>query len=231
VTVKSKTTMNAMGRTMVSDSTMMIKDGFMRTDTTVDGTPQTMIIDVKGRRYIALNPQAREAIVTSADAMQNQMQQMGAGEVSVEVTGTGETRSVAGMKCSGYTINVSMPMNMGGQTLAMTMSGPAWSSKDAPGAKDFAAFMTIASQAGMLLVSPGQQGQAGGAGELMRKMAETGLPCASDLEVAMAGSGEMAAMMSQMGKSAMTNETVSVSTEALDDALFAIPDGYSVKNQ
>jgi hypothetical protein len=210
---------------------MMIKDGFMRTDTTVNGVPQTMIIDVEGRRYITLNPQAREAIVTSADAMQAQMQQMGAGDMSVEVAPTGDTRSVAGMPCAGYTLNVTMPMDMGGQMLTMTMSGPAWSSKDAPGAEDFAGFMTMASEAGMFLVSPGQQGQAGGAAELMRKMAETGLPCASDLEVGMAGGGEMAAMMSQMGKSSMTNETVSVSTEPLDGALFAIPDGYSVKNQ
>ena len=87
-----------------------------------------------------------------------------------------------------------------------------------------------ASDAGMFLVNPSQRGQAG-AGELMRKMAEAGLSCAFDFELGMEGGGEMAAMMSQMGKSTMSNETVSVTTDTLDAALFAIPDGYTVKNQ
>jgi len=146
------------------------------------------------------------------------------------VSATGETKTIAGMNCDGYTISVTMPMNMGGQSVTMTMGGPSWSAKDAPGVEDFFGFMKQASDAGMFLVNPSQRGQAG-AGELMRKMAEAGLPCASDLEVGMAGGGEMAAMMSQMGKSTMSSETVSVTAGALDEALFAIPDGYTVTNR
>ncbi len=230
VTIKSKMTMQGMGQNMASESTIMIKDGFMRTDMALNGVQQTSIIDVKGRRYITLDPRTKTATVTGADAMQKQMDQMGAGDMTVDVTPTGETKSVAGMSCDGYTINVTMPMNMGGQSVTMTMSGPSWSAKDAPGAEDFFAFMKAASDAGMFLVNPSQRGQAN-AGELMRKMSEAGLPCASDLEMGMAGSGEMAAMMGQMGKSTMTNETVSVSTDTLDAALFSIPDGFTVKNQ
>lgn len=229
VTIKSKMTMQGMGQTMASDSTIMIKDGSMRTDMTLNGVEQISIIDVPGRRYIMLDPRTKTATVTSADAMQEQMDRMGAGDMTVDIAPTGETKSIAGMSCDGYTIKVSMPMNMGGQSMTMTMSGPSWSAKDAPGAKDFFAFMKAASDAGMFLVNPTQRGQAN-AGELMRKMSEAGLPCASDLEMAMAGSGEMAAMMGQMGKSTMTNETVSVSTDTLDASLFAIPDGYTVKN-
>jgi len=230
VTIKSKMSVQGMGQTMASESTIMIKDGFMRTDMNLNGMQQTSIIDVKGRRYIVLDPRTRTATVTSGDAMQQQMDQMGAGDLTLEVTPTGETKTVAGMRCDGYTINVSMPMNMGGQSVTMTMSGPSWSAKNAQGAEDFFAFMKAASDAGMFLVNPGQRGQ-GSAGELMRKMAEAGLPCASDLEMGMAGGGEMAAMLSQMGKSTMSNETVSVTTDTLDEALFAIPDGYTVKNQ
>jgi len=162
--------------------------------------------------------------------MQKQMDQMGAGDLTVDVVPSGQSRTVAGMSCDGYTIKVVMPMNMSGQAVTMTMSGPSWSAKDAPGAGDFFAFMKAASDAGMFLVNPSQRGQTN-AGELMRKMSEAGLPCASDLEMGMEGGGEMAAMMSQMGKSTMTNETLSVSTDALDAALFAVPDGYTVKNQ
>ena len=230
VTIKSKTNMQGMGQTMASESTIMIADGFMRTDMIFNGMAQTSIIDVKGRRYITLDPRTKTATVTSADAMQQQMDQMGAGDMTLDVTPTGETKTIAGMSCSGYAVKVSMPMNMGGQSMTMTMTGPSWSAKDAPGAEDFSGFMKAASDAGMFLVNPGQRGQAN-ASELMQKMAETGLPCASDLEMGMAGGGEMAAMMSQMGKSTMTSETVSVSTDTLDAALFAIPDGYTVKNQ
>ncbi len=230
VTITSKMTMQAMGQNMASESTIMIKGGSMRTEMSVNGMPQVSIIDVKGRRYITLDPKARTATVTSADAMKDQMEQMGAGDMTMEVTPTGETKTIAGMNCDGYTISVTMPMNMGGQSVTMTMGGPSWSAKDAPGVEDFFGFMKQASDAGMFLVNPSQRGQAG-AGELMRKMAEAGLPCASDLEVGMAGGGEMAAMMSQMGKSTMSSETVSVTAGALDEALFAIPDGYTVTNR
>jgi len=230
VTIKSKMTMQGMGQQMASESTIMIADGFMRTDMTLNGMQQISIIDVKGRRYITLDPRAKTATVTSADAMQQQMDQMGAGDMTVDVTPTGDTKTIAGMSCAGYTITITMPMNMGGQAVTMTMNGPSWSAKDAPGAKEFVAFMQAASDAGMFLVNPGPRGQAN-AGEIMRKTFEAGVPCASDLELGMEGGGEMAAMMSQMGKSTMSSETVSVSTDTLDAALFAIPDGYTVKNQ
>jgi len=230
VTIKSKMTMQSMGQTMASDSTIMIKEGFMRTDMNLNGMPQTSIIDIKGRRYIILDPKAKTATVTSADAMQQQMDQMGAGDLTVDVMPSGETKTIAGMSCDGYAIKVTMPMNMGGQAVTMTMNGPSWSAKAAPGAEDFFAFMKAASEAGMFLVNPSQRGQAN-AGELMRKLSEAGLLCASNLEMGMEGSGEMSAMMSQMGKSTMSNETVSVSTDTLDAALFDIPDGYTVKNQ
>jgi len=220
--------MQMMGQVTTSESTIKVKNGFMRTDTTVNGVPQTMIIDVKGRRYISLNAGAREATVTDADAMAAQMAQAGASDLSLRLNPTGDTKSIAGLSCDGYTVTVSMTMNMGGQAMPMTMTGPAWSSKSAPGAKEYAAFMAMASDSGMFLVTPGQRGQGGGTAELMKKMAEAGLPCASEFEIGM-GSGEMAAMMSQMGKSSMTNETTSVSTAPLDDSLFAIPDGYTIK--
>jgi len=80
VTITSKMTMQAMGQNMASESTIMIKGGSMRTEMSVNGMPQVSIIDVKGRRYITLDPKARTATVTSADAMKDQMEQMGAGD-------------------------------------------------------------------------------------------------------------------------------------------------------
>jgi len=230
VTIKSKTSMQAMGQTMASESTFMVKDGFMRTDMTFNDMQQTSIVDLKGRRYITLDPRTKTATVSSADALKQKMDEMGAGEMTADIAPNGDTKTVAGMTCNGYTVRVSMPMNLGGQSMTMTMTGVSWSAKDAPGAKDFYEFTKAASEAGMLLVNPSQQGQAS-AGELMRKMSEAGLPCASALEMSMAAGGEAGAMMSQMGTSTMTSETVSVSTDTLDAALFAIPDGYTVKNQ
>ena len=79
VTIKAKMTRQARGQTMASESTIMIKGASMRTDMTVDGMPQTWIIDVKGRRYISLDSRTRTATVTNADALNDQIEEMNAG--------------------------------------------------------------------------------------------------------------------------------------------------------
>jgi len=246
VTIKAKMTRQARGQTMASESTIMIKGASMRTDMTVDGVSQTWIIDVKDRRYISLDSRTRTATVTSVDVLKDQIEEMNVGPMTMEFAPTGEKKTVAGMVCDGYRIDATMPLNMrGGQsraalgvgepepldmTMTMTMTGLFWSAKDAPGQEEFSAFMKTASDAGIVLVNPSQRGLAD-TDELMRKIAEAGLPCASKLDVSMAGGiGEMARMLRRTGKSSMASDTVSGSTEALDGALFAVPDGYTVKS-
>jgi hypothetical protein len=60
-------------------------------------------------------------------------------------------------------------------------------------------------------------------------MAELGVPLSMDVTMKMSGEGPMAAIMGKMGNNTFTNEAISLSTEAIADAMFEIPAGYKVK--
>ena len=65
--------------------------------------------------------------------------------------------------------------------------------------------------------------------ELQRKMAELGMPLASETTIGMAGGeGPMAEMMKKMS-STITTEVVSISTEPIADSMFEVPAGYAIK--
>ena len=58
--------------------------------------------------------------------------------------------------------------------------------------------------------------------DMYRKMAELGVPFATEMRIGMEGTGPMAEMMKKMGNT-ITTEVTSVSTAAIDAALFEIP--------
>jgi len=233
VTVKATTTTQARERTMKAETTTYIHGGAMRVETSMEGHVQITILDVDARRFTILNPDAKEAIVTDA------VTRAGAGGspegASVELTPTGETKEIAGLTCEGYTLKVSMPMPAGQETVTMKMSGPVWASKNAPGAQEYAAFLEKAAAAGLILGDPraarAQPAQAVGTSDVLEKMGRAGVPCGSDFQMSVSGTGPMAAAMARMGGSEMKIETTSVSTAPVDPALFEIPKGYSVRKQ
>ena len=65
--------------------------------------------------------------------------------------------------------------------------------------------------------------------EMYRQMAETGgVAYETEINIAMQGDGPMAAMLKQMGGMQATTKVDSITTEPLDDTLFAPPADYKV---
>ncbi len=232
VTIRAKTTTLTLAQTLAAETVTYVKGQFMRVDTTMNGREQITIFDVDTRKYTILNPQTHEAIVTDAASFDRNAP--AAGGPTIEMTPTGETKEVAGLTCEGYTLKVAMPMTVGEETATLTMNGPVWASKSAPGAREYAAFLRKAVTAGLILGDPRaarvQPDQARGTSALLERIGQAGVPCESDFQMSVEGQGPMAGAMGRMGGSEMKVETLLVTTDPIDPDLFAIPKGYTIKN-
>jgi hypothetical protein len=120
--------------------------------------------------------------------------------------------------------------------MTVTLRGPMWIVKGAPGTKDYVAFYKAAAEKGWIFSDPraakGSPGQAKAMTEMYRLLASTGgIPYQSDMNISISGEGPMAAVMSRMGGMSMTTTVDSIETTAIDDSVFAPPAGYKVNQK
>jgi hypothetical protein len=136
-------------------------------------------------------------------------------------------------------MQVSMASAMGGSkdmSMTVTLAGPVWIVKNAPGSADYARFYKAAVEKGWIFSDPrgakAQPGQAKAMAEMYRQMAEIGgIPYATDMQIKMSGSGPMAGLLSRMGNVTMTTTVEGVDVGPLADDLFAPPAGYKLNQK
>jgi hypothetical protein len=151
----------------------------------------------------------------------------------------GQTKQIGGHSAAGYDMEVSMLSAMGGSkdmTMTVTLSGPVWIVKNAPGSADYARFYKTAAEKGWIFSDPrgakAQPGQAKAMAEMYTQMAEIGgIPYETNVQIKMSGSGPMAAILSRMGNVTMTSTVDSVDVGPLADTLFAPPAGYKLNQK
>jgi threonine dehydratase len=136
-----------------------------------------------------------------------------------------------------------MPTAMGGSkdmSMTVTLSGPVWIVKDAPGAAEYTAFYKAAAEKGWIFGDPraakAQAGQAKAMAEMYRKFAEIGgIAYESDIQMKMGmqggGGGPLAGMLAKMGNVSMQTKVEDVQTGPVADDLFAPPAGYKLNNR
>jgi hypothetical protein len=149
----------------------------------------------------------------------------------------GQTKQIAGQTATGYDVEISVPAALGGNkdmTMVMTLSGPTWIVKGAPGTADYVTFYKAAVEKGWIFSDPraakGQPGQAKAMAEMYKQLAEAGgIAYETDMQMKMGGGGgPMAGLLAKMGNITMSTKVDSVETGALADDLFAPPAGYKL---
>jgi hypothetical protein len=214
-----------------------IKGSKMRTDQTIGGEMNTVILDAQTQQMISFTSKKKEAEVIDMSKMTAEITKNIATEgMTVKLTPNGQSKELLGRSTSGYDLAVSIPVKMGEMTMNMMMGGPVWIAKGAPGAEDYAGFYKMAAEKGLFFGNPdaakAQPAQAKGMAEMYRAMAESGgMPYQTEIEIKFAGEGMMAAMMNKMGGFGITTVVTAVSTDAIPDSMFAVPAGYSTKNK
>jgi hypothetical protein len=240
VTVKATVSGKGMGMSAGMLTTTYIKGNKMRTDTVMGDTTRTMIFDVDNQRLYSFDSKKKEADAWDMQAFgANITTAVDAGGIKTSVKANGQTKQLLGKSASGYDIEVIVPATVGGKDgmkMTVTMSGPIWVVKGAPGTADYIGFYQAAVAKGWIFSDPrgakGQPGQAKAMAEMYRQLAATGgIPYEMETNMKMGGDGPMAGMMAKMGNVSSTSTVTSVETGAVAADLFSLPAGYKIKEQ
>lgn len=231
VTLKQKVT----GKGMVAssgESMQYIKGTRMRLDQATTGSENSTIIDANSQQMIVLNHKRREAEVYDMTKLVADLAKIPISDVKASVTPTKQTRQIAGSTCTVHDMQVTVPTTMGPEQVTFVLAGPICLVKNGPGAADFSAFYKAAAEKGLFFGDPrmakAQPGQTKGMATMYREMAALGVPLSQEMNFKFEGTGAMAAMMAKMGGNSMTTEVVSISTDAIPDATFEVPEGYKI---
>ena len=237
VTIKQTTSGKGMGVSAAGTTTTYIKGMKMRSEVEARGTVMTTIFDVENQKMYIFDSKKKSVDVWDMKAFSEEMSKaVETGEMKASVKPNGKKKELAGKTASGYDLSVSVPAKMGGEKgmeMTVTLQGPMWIVKGAPGTEDYMAFYKASVEKGWIFSDPraakGSPGQAKAMAEMYRHLASTGgIPYETEMNITMSGEGPMGAMMARMGGMSMTSTVQSVDTTTLDDALFAPPAGYKV---
>lgn len=223
-------------------STMRIRGMKARSDFDLDGQTITAITDLEQRQVILLDSRTKTVQVVTPESANAGAGGVTVRNIDVSFRGTGKSRVVDGVKCDEHSFTIKLAMvEMGGQAqvppeaaammkdVKMVMNGSVWLAKNVPGAAEFIAFNKLALASGLLPAVSGlvemKPGQWGGLDKLMAASASApGLPYLTEVMLTFEGSSQMADVLKQMGSMKMIQKVVSLSTDAVSDDLFKVPE-------
>lgn len=247
ITMVQTTTMEGPAAAMMQPGqlpkiTQRIKGMKARTDVEMMGQTITSITDLAAKRVIVLQPGSKTAQVFTPDtAAAGGTLNMPSMDVAFK--STGKTQTIDGMACDEHTfmLKLAMAEMSGGAQLPpeaaemmkgvnMVMNGSMWVAKSAPGAGELMAFNKAAVASNLLSAISGMKpGQSGGIDKLLAASASApGVPYLTEITMTFEGNGPMVEAMGKMGPMKMIQKTSSVSTDAIPDSMFALPDGYTM---
>lgn len=237
ITLKQTTNGKGMGMSGKIAGTTYIKGLKMRTDSTIGETTRSMLFDLEAQKLYVFDSKKKEAEVWDMAAFAGEMSKtVETSEIKASVKPNGQTKSLLGKNAVGYDMEISMPAALGGNKdmkMTVTLQGPMWVVKDAPGTAEYIAFYKAAAEKGWIFSDPraakAAYGQARSLTEMYRQLAATGgVPYETTFEIKMSGDGPMAAIMSKMGGMSSTTTVDSIAADAVADDVFAVPAGYKL---
>ncbi|HEY3383704.1 MAG TPA: hypothetical protein VGK32_18220 [Vicinamibacterales bacterium] len=226
VTINSSMAMNAGGMAINGTTATKIKGTKMRADSKVMNQEMSIIVDAAARQQWMVNHTARQIQAIDPQKPTSPMP-MTFGEPKISVKPNGQTRTILGQTCNGFTVEMTLPIAIGNESVTMNMGGTAWTAKSAPGVADMKTFYKAAADAGMMVSGLGQGPQGKALSEAQKLLGQNGISYEQELKITIEGTGQMAAMMSQMGNMTITLKVTSVSADPIPADAFELPAGYT----
>jgi hypothetical protein len=240
VTLKQTINGKGMGMTAATTGTTYIKGHKMRSDVQLGDKVQTTIFDLDAQKMFVFDSKKKDADVWDMAAFATELSaNVDTQNMKVSLKPNGQSKTIAGATASGYDLEISVPASMGGSkdmSMLVTLSGPTWIVKDAPGTADYIAFYKAAAEKGWIFSDPraakGAPGQARAMTEMYRQLADTGgIAYETNMEIKMSANGggnPLGGLLARMGN--MTAETTlqSVETGSLAETLFSAPPDYKL---
>jgi hypothetical protein len=229
ITVTTSLSMLAAGMTMNGTLTTFIKGTKFRADTNLAGQNLSQLLDTATKQQWTINHG------TKTIEPLNPAQGMAAlpitfGDPKATVTPIAEAREILGRKCQGFTVEIVIPITINGESVTMKMAGPAWVSKEGAGVAEYKAAQKALSEAGLSTSPMSQSGPQGKAlAEATKALTDAGMVLEQELKMTMEGTGPMAQALGQAAGATITMKVTGVTTDAIPDAKFALPEGYTKK--
>ena len=205
----------------------------------------SVITDLVTKQVITLMPNTKTAMVTTADSVAAGGAPIAMPKIDTSLKPTGKSQTIEGVVCDEHTFTMVMDMaSMAGAQMPpeaaemlkgvkMAMNGSIWVAKSAPGVAEIMAFNKAALSSGLARGGERHEaGPAGGMDQLMNAAASApGIPYLTEMTMEMQGEGPMVEAMKQMGAMKMIQKVSSVSTETIPDAMFQLPEGYTIEKK
>jgi hypothetical protein len=240
VTLKQTAAGKGLGMSGTTNTTTYIKGSRMRTDTVLGDKTQSIIFDLDAQKMYMFESKKKEADVYEMAAFSKEIGvSVDSANMKVSMKANGQTKQIAEKSADGYDLEISVPATMAGNKnmpMTITMTGPIWIVKGAPGTADYTGFYKAAVEKGWIFSDPrvakAQPGQAKAMAEMYNQLAAAGgIAYESDMQMKMSGDGPLAALFAKMGNVAFKSTVTSVETGALADDLFAPPAGYKLNTK
>ena len=240
LTLKQTVSGKGMGFSGTSRGVTYIKGNRMRSDVQSGDKTQTTIFDLDAQKLHMFDSKKKEADVWDMSAFASEISKsVDTSQMKVSLTPNGQTKTIAGQSATGYDLQISMPAAMAGSTdlaMTVTLSGPTWIVKGAPGTQDYLQFYKAAAEKGWILSDPraakASPGQARVMTEMYKQLAEAGgIAYSTDMQIKMSASGgnnPLGGLLARIGNVSTSTAVDGVETTPLDDALFAPPAGYKL---
>ena len=240
VTVKMTTGGKAMGISGNATGTTYIKGSKMRSETVMGNKTQVTIFDLDAQKMYMFELGKKEADVWDMQQFAAEIgKSVNTTDIKASIKPNGQTKAFGTLTAQGYTMEISVPAQAGGQPMNMLLTGPVWIVKNAPGAADYNNFYKAAVEKGWIFSDPrgakGQPGQAKAMAEMYRQFAEIGgIAYETDISIKMdmggagGGSSPLGGLMAKLGNINATSTVQDVQTGALADDLFVVPAGVKL---
>jgi hypothetical protein len=236
-TIKQTTNGKGLAISGNATGTTYIKGNKMRGDVVLGDKTQTTIFDLDAQKMYIFDSKKKQADVWDMAAFAQEISKnVDLSSIKASFTPNHQTKQIGGHTATGYDLQVSAESAMdGNQAMMMTVTveGPVWIVKNAPGAADYDRFYKAAVEKGWIFTDPraakAQPGEAKALAEMYRKISESGgVAYETDMQVHLSGNGPMAGILAKMGNASFSANVVSIETGPLSDDLFAPPSDYKL---
>ena len=237
--------MAAMAGGQMPKITMRIKGTKSRSDIESPSLSIVSIADLAQNQVVILNAQTKTAQVITPESVAAGRAKLDLPNIDASFKPTGKSQTIDGQVCHEHLFAMTLNMaEMGNQSqmppeaaemmkgVMMVMNGSIWIAKEAPGTAEYTAYMKSVMSSGLFGAISGMKpgASSGGMEKLMAAASSApGLPYLTEITMTMEGTGPMVDAMKQMGPMKMIQKLSSVSTDAIADDLFKIPEGYTIQ--
>src|SRR5262245_26787567 len=240
VTLKQTVNGKGMGIGAATTGTTYIKGHKMRSDMLLGDKVQTTIFDLDAQKAYVFDSKKKEADVWDMAAFATELSKsVDTQNMKVSLTPNGQSKTIAGVNASGYDLEIIVPASMAGSkdmSMMVTLSGPMWIVKNAPGTPDYVQFYKAAVEQGWIFSDPraakGTPGQTRAMAEMYRQLADTGgIAYETNMQIKMSADGggnPLGGLLARIGNMTAETTTQSVETGTLTDAMFSPPADYKL---